>query len=58
MPGEFYFICDVCEDRQTVAAFPRCPKCGLPAMLCEKDMTAHDCAVAKEEKEFYDRHPD
>lgn len=60
MTGEFNLICQgkKCNRSEVVVAIPRCSKCNLSAMLCENCIGEHDCKAAKEEKEWWDRHPD
>ncbi|KKS38204.1 MAG: hypothetical protein A3G49_04805 [Candidatus Sungbacteria bacterium RIFCSPLOWO2_12_FULL_41_11] len=49
MSGEFQVVCDGCEKHLVVCAFPKCPKCGLSASLCEKCMPKHNCKAARKE---------
>lgn len=58
MSGEFHFFCEKCGRQEIVYGFPKCPKCGLSGLLCDTCMPKHNCKAAREEKEFYDRHPD
>lgn len=53
MSGEFEIICE-CGAKLVVHSFPKCPKCGLSASLCDGCMPKHDCKDAKRREKAWD----